>query len=229
MCYSGARQKHIVSTISTLGLHSGYSVLMADLARWNPMSMMIPTTYISKTASHTAIAVVLLIAIGVSVVLPQTAQAQVMREPVIGISTTILTDLVSRVNPAQRAELPVAGDREPRRVMNVVATSYTSDPYQTDSTPCIPAMNYDLCTNAEAGIVDTIAYNGLPLGTQVRFPEVFGDKIFTVRDRMNARYNGTNRIDFYQAVLKDTGELDPVASKQLAINFGVQTMQMEIF
>ena len=126
-------------------------------------------------------------------------------------------------------DFPVSGDREARYVKIVVATSYSSDPRQTDSTPCLPAMNYDLCENAKNGQVNTIAANFLKLGTQVRFPDLYGDTIFVVRDRMNKRYNGKSRIDFYRAQLNEDGEVDNVASKQEAIAFGVKRLRMEVF
>ncbi len=100
----------------------------------------------------------------------------------------------------------------------VVATAYSSEAAQTDSTPCIPAMwKFDLCEYfAKTGIEDTIAANFLPLGTKVRFPEMYGDKVFVVRDRMNAKYNGKSRIDFW------------MSSKPAAVTFGVKRMVMEV-
>jgi len=127
-------------------------------------------------------------------------------------------------------QFPVSDDREPTREMWVVATAYSSDPWQTDSTPCIPAMNFDMCQYYEDyGIENTIATNFLPLGTQVKFPELYGDKIFVVRDRMNARYNGTNRIDFWiGSVHPDTREIITEA-KNKARGFGVKNVKMEIY
>jgi 3D (Asp-Asp-Asp) domain-containing protein len=67
----------------------------------------------------------------------------------------------------------------------ITVTAYSSTADQTDSTPCITANGYNLC---EANQENVIAANFLPFGTQVRIPEYFGDRIFTVQDRMNARY-----------------------------------------
>ncbi|MFA6255426.1 MAG: hypothetical protein WC675_05380 [Patescibacteria group bacterium] len=64
-------------------------------------------------------------------------------------------------------------------------TAYSSTIDQCDSTPCITANGFDLCANNQENV---IAANFLPFGTKVRIPEVFGDRIFTVQDRMNARY-----------------------------------------
>lgn len=127
-------------------------------------------------------------------------------------------------------KFPESGVREARYDMYVVATAYSSDPRQTDATPCTPAMgSFDLCKNFEKyGLEDTIAANFLPLGAQVRFPELYGDKIFTVRDRMNARYNGTRRIDFWVASVTPTDQKIIQEAKQKARNFGVQKMKMEV-
>lgn len=108
--------------------------------------------------------------------------------------------------------------RVAKRTITVVATAYSSDVGQTDSTPCIPAMwTFNLCDHyQENGIEDTIAANFLPLGTEVRFPDVYGDQVFIIRDRMNAKYNGKSRIDLWK---KDRGT---------AVKFGVERMKMEV-
>lgn len=61
-----------------------------------------------------------------------------------------------------------------------VITAYSSTPDQTDDTPFITASN----KKVEDGIV---ANNYLPFGTKVRIPEIYGDKIFVVEDRMHSR------------------------------------------
>ena len=74
------------------------------------------------------------------------------------------------------------------KTMKVVLTAYSSTPDQTDETPFITAAN----TEIRDGV---IASNFLPFGTKVRIPELFGDKIFTVEDRMHERFS--NRIDIW--------------------------------
>ncbi|MDE2001685.1 MAG: hypothetical protein KGI60_03945 [Patescibacteria group bacterium] len=72
--------------------------------------------------------------------------------------------------------------------LSVTVTAYSSTVSQTDSTPFIAASGkhvYD-------GI---IAANFLPFGTKVKIPALFGDKIFTVDDRMNRRY--PDRVDVW--------------------------------
>lgn len=125
-----------------------------------------------------------------------------------------ITDVFEAEEPAQ---FPVAQDKQPVKTITVVSTAYNSLVGQTDSTPCITANGHDLCKQyEEQGFGNTIAANFLKMGTQVKFPELYGDKIFVVRDRMNARY-GYGRIDIW---LPEYNE---------AKQFGVKRLKMEIF
>ena len=69
-------------------------------------------------------------------------------------------------------------------------TAYSSTFDQTDDSPFVTASN----TKVRDGIV---AANFLPFGTKIKIPELFGDKIFIVEDRMNRRYQ--DRIDIWFA------------------------------
>lgn len=89
-------------------------------------------------------------------------------------------------------ELPVAMAAAPRRTFTIPVTAYTSDSAQTDETPCIAARGFDLCKNNEENVV---AANFLPIGTKLRIPELYGTRVFTVVDRMNARYD--RRVDVW--------------------------------
>ncbi len=80
-------------------------------------------------------------------------------------------------------------------------TGYNSDPWQTDDTPCIAANGFDVCKH---GIEDTVAANFLKFGTKIRIPQVYGDRVFTVRDRMNRRY--PNSVDIWMIYKKDAKE-----------------------
>lgn len=93
----------------------------------------------------------------------------------------------------------------------ITATAYSSTPDQTDDTPCITANGFDVC---EHGNENIIAANFLPLGTKVRFPELFGDQIFYVMDRMNARYY--ERVDFW------------MISRESAKKFGKRNIKIEV-
>lgn len=90
--------------------------------------------------------------------------------------------------------LPENNDREysVKYSKYTTITAYNSLPGQTDSTPCITANGFNVCSH---GIEDTVAANFLYFGTKIKIPDIFGDRIFTVRDRMNERY--TNRVDIW--------------------------------
>ncbi len=74
----------------------------------------------------------------------------------------------------QQAVFPVVSS------MDVWVTAYASVPGETDDTPFITASN----KYVEDGFV---ASNSLPFGTKVKIPRLFGDKVFTVEDRMSER------------------------------------------
>ena len=79
--------------------------------------------------------------------------------------------------------LPIASPETPSRVartMNVVVTAYSSTPEQTDDTPFITASG----NWVRDGIVAT---NLLPLGTKIKIPDIYGDRVFIVDDRMHPR------------------------------------------
>ncbi len=75
------------------------------------------------------------------------------------------------------------------KTIKMVTTAYSSTPEQTDNDPYITAAG----TWVRDGI---IANNLLPFGTKVRIPELYGDKIFIVEDRMNKK-KGYYHIDIW--------------------------------
>lgn len=78
--------------------------------------------------------------------------------------------------------------REPQRIW-VVVTAYSSTPHQTWGNPYLTASN----TWVEEGMV---ANNLLPFGTRIRIPEIFGDKVFVVEDRMSWK-KGYYHVDIW--------------------------------
>lgn len=98
----------------------------------------------------------------------------------------------------------------PDKVVKAVITAYTSTPDQTDSTP-------DIAASGKKVYDGMIAANWLPFGTKIKIPALYGDKIFTVDDRMNSRY-GYGRMD----VWLDT-------SKAEAKKFGVKRVEVHVF
>ena len=91
--------------------------------------------------------------------------------------------------------------------MIVPATAYSSTSDQTDSTPFITANG----THVRDGI---IAANFLPFGAKIQIPDYFGNKIFTVEDRMNSRYN--YRIDIWYP------------DRQSAIDWGLRNVKIKV-
>jgi len=94
------------------------------------------------------------------------------------------------------------------KTIKVVITAYSSTPNQTDETPFITASN----KYVKDGI---IANNILPFGTKIRIPKLYGDKIFTVEDRMNK-----NKSDYQFDIW--------MPERALAVNFGVKKAEIEI-
>jgi 3D (Asp-Asp-Asp) domain-containing protein len=119
--------------------------------------------------------------------------------------------IVARAAVAQStALLPVASPETPSRIattMNVIVTAYSSDPAQTDDTPFITASG----NRVRDGIVAT---NLLPLGTKIKIPDVYGDRVFTVDDRMHPRK--TVHVDIW------------FPSYWQAKNFGVKRTHIEV-
>ncbi|MFA6393578.1 MAG: hypothetical protein WCW25_01780 [Patescibacteria group bacterium] len=109
------------------------------------------------------------------------------------------------------ANLPINKDTSPIKVKVVQITAYNSEVGQCDGDPCTTANGFNVCKH---GIEDTIAANALPFGTRVRIPDLFGDRIFIVRDRMNSRYH--DRVDVWMLNHKD------------AVKFGLKTAKIEI-
>lgn len=89
----------------------------------------------------------------------------------------------------------------------VLVTAYSSSPDETDETPFITASG----NLVKDGVV---AANFLPIGTYIRLPKLFGNKVFMVEDRLHERYN--DRVDVW------------FPSKWDAIQFGQKLSEIEI-
>jgi len=94
------------------------------------------------------------------------------------------------------------------KTISMVVTAYSSTPDQTDDTPFITASG----EHVAPGIV---ANNMLPFGTKIRMPQLFGDTIFTVEDRMNPRM-GKKHVDIW------------VADYNQAKDFGAKITDIEV-
>ena len=92
-------------------------------------------------------------------------------------------------------------------VIKVTITAYSSTHDQTDGDPFITASGKQVVD----GIV---AANFLEFGTKIKIPEIFGDKIFVVEDRMARRHN--YRIDIW------------FPNRNQAKRFGIQELEVII-
>ena len=115
----------------------------------------------------------------------------------------ISTDVAEYI---QTESLPLEGDPTVVKEHWITVTSYSSEPRQTDSTPFTTAWQ----TPVRDGVV---ALNFLPKGSMVRFPDMYGDKIFIVEDRMNVRYQYRADIWMY--------------TRAEATSFGIKYLRME--
>ncbi|MBZ9578300.1 3D domain-containing protein [Patescibacteria group bacterium] len=75
------------------------------------------------------------------------------------------------------------------RKIKVIVTAYSSSPFETDDNPYITAAG----TLVREGVV---ANNLLPFGTKIRIPEIYGDKVFVVEDRMHWK-KGYYHVDIW--------------------------------
>jgi len=92
--------------------------------------------------------------------------------------------------------------------MPAIITAYSSTPWETDDSPYITAAG----TWVRDGIV---ANNYLYFGTKIRIPEIYGDKIFIVEDRMN-REKSNYHVDIW------------FSDYQKALSFGAERTYIEV-
>jgi 3D (Asp-Asp-Asp) domain-containing protein len=90
----------------------------------------------------------------------------------------------------------------------VIVTAYSSSIWETQGDPFITASG----ERVRDGIV---ANNLLSFGTKIRLPDIFGDKIFEVTDRMNSR-KSSYHVDIW------------FPSRESALEFGAKLTEMEI-
>ncbi len=102
----------------------------------------------------------------------------------------------------------ITKEKEVKKTIKVVITAYSSCPFETDDTPFITANGSEV----QEGIV---ANNLLPFGTEIRIPELYGNKVFVVQDRMHSR-KGYYHVDIW------------FPSKEQAIQFGAVKTYIEV-
>jgi 3D (Asp-Asp-Asp) domain-containing protein len=104
----------------------------------------------------------------------------------------------------------ISDNEQPDKTVKAVITAYTSTKDQTDGNPFRSASGKTVYDGM-------IASNWLPFGTKIKIPSLYGDKIFTVDDRMNKKY-GYGRLDVW---------LD--STKTDAKKFGVKHVDVEVY
>jgi 3D (Asp-Asp-Asp) domain-containing protein len=134
-------------------------------------------------------------------------EAQAAQPAKVKTSTSIAPAAVETVQ-AQTAQLPVVKDKPAKRRMVVRASAYSSTVDQTDGDPFTAASG----AKVHDGM---IAMNGMPFGTKIRIPQYYGNKVFVVEDRMNARW-GNRKIDIW------------MTTRAAAMQWGVRTLTIEI-
>lgn len=117
--------------------------------------------------------------------------------PALGMDQAASSSLIENITPIV----------QPKMIVTRTVTGYSSTPEETDDTPFITASGSDV----RHGVV---AANWLPFGTKVKIPELFGDQVFVVEDRMHNRH--TDKLDVW------------FPAKAEAIRFGSQRARIEV-
>lgn len=132
-----------------------------------------------------------------------------LRLPEISIYSNTLNPIIVAKGFVLPYTAPTMTEKETVSIREMVipATAYSSTPDQTDDTPFITARG----TYVRDGIV---AANFLPFGTKIKIPEIYGDKVFVVEDRMNRRY--WHKIDIW------------FPDRESALEFGIKTVRIQI-
>lgn len=135
--------------------------------------------------------------------LPPKPKPEPKPEPAPVVKTYANTQSTS-TTLASKKQAPVATTG---KIMTVTVTAYSSTPDQTSGNPFITASG----SHVHWG---TVAANFLPFGTKVKFPDYFGDQVFTIEDRTARKYS--NRADIW------------FPSRGEALQFGKRTLRIEV-
>jgi 3D (Asp-Asp-Asp) domain-containing protein len=104
-------------------------------------------------------------------------------------------------------EVPKEPQYTVKTTKKILVTAYSSTPDQTDNTPYLTANG----SFVKEGV---LACNFLAFGTKVRLPEIYGDKVFVVADRMAPQ--NYHKADIW------------MESRTQALEFGVKIAKIEI-
>ena len=152
-----------------------------------------------KRALGSLLMVTVLATGSIEIFLPTGTRADLIAPQNSNISTA-QENTILQTNPADSYKVA--------KRIKMVVTAYSSTVEQTDSTPFITASGQTV----RDGIV---ANNLLSFGTKVRIPSLYGNKVFTVQDRMNKR-KGDYHLDIWMDSTKE------------AKNFGSDIVYIEV-
>jgi 3D (Asp-Asp-Asp) domain-containing protein len=148
------------------------------------------------------------LALFVSLFVPHPSQAATLALDVGSQQSTLKMSQIE--TESLHTDGSVTIEPQPDKSLDAVITAYSSTLDQTDNDPFTAASGKQVYDGM-------VANNCLPFGTKLRFPDLYGKKVFTVDDRMNSRY-GCHRFDIW---LK--------ASRSIVNSFGVKRVAVEIF
>jgi len=77
-----------------------------------------------------------------------------------------------------------------KKAFYTTVTAYSSSPDETSGDPFITASG----DRTGDGVM---AHQYLPFGTKVRFPELFGEKIFIIKDRLHEKHTSPYHFDMW--------------------------------
>jgi len=147
--------------------------------------------------------------VGLTVPVTQVAPVQPQAAPVVA-TVKPATKPKKKWNTINAADITTPkeySDEAAVRTLTVPTSAYTSEVGQCDGSPFTTADG----SQVRDGIV---AANFLPIGTRLRIPQYFGNQVFEVHDRMNARY--TYKMDIW------------MLNKPDALKWGVRSVKIEI-
>lgn len=124
--------------------------------------------------------------------------------PILTENKELATIQGNSILPISNPNQPV----KPAQNIKMIVTAYSSTLWETDNDPFITASG----SGVKEGIV---ANNMLPFGTEIRIPELYGDKVFVVEDRMNWRKSNYH-IDIWFPNYSE------------ALNFGAKITYIEV-
>ncbi len=139
-----------------------------------------PVSRVKKALAFLIVAGVTTGSLGLGITAKKQVQADFIPQPAFQLATIQENSLLTISSPSEPIKV---------QKINMVITAYSSTTWETDDTPFITASG----AYVEDGVV---ANNMLPFGTKIRIPELYGDKIFVVKDRMHSR-KGYYHLDIW--------------------------------